>query len=972
MGNIDIPTWCIASRRVLDISSTNLEEIPEAIGSCTALEELNISSNPISPATLPRSLGELAALRVLVADDAGLSSLPIDLLGLHELKTLSIRRNNLSHLPSWLHHLTKLERLCIEDNPLQGPWKKILAPLLPQAPPITAVPRTPSGLGLPFSPERSAFPMATYISTPSILSPTSSFGATTATTVTPVDSLASPGVLRHHPSAVSSPAEAPISPTMRRMRSTNDLSSPTAGDRIGLTRSPASFSTLQEGSGNTTSSPPKEQDADGVLERLRRAALIEPENYSDSTHSHSRSSHRTRRPGTADGQSLRRPTTADANAGSKWGFIRKMGRKSSSNKMAALAKDQAAAEDLDASMNAAHRLPRQHKAQEIDEKPLRSQEKAPNSAFVPPPSMKPVLESPIMLAPLSPNLERPATNRMSKRKSFLPLELASAPPLLGKVVEDDSAEHSRRLRALMHYMRDLDDLGPSHGSKPGTPPVVDSRPQSRGGTVRGIRDQPSLETLSAAIRNLQMTRDASSASLDSSVLSTLSNTSGGSGAGNDVSTMPESPQAETTQSGPGLKYKDDATRRRRIIAEIVQTEETYIRGLSELIDIYVRPATMPVDGGSGPPVVPPVEHKTVFGNVEGLLQFHAGAFLPSLKTATAPLLQRDAVHGDADEAEETALTASVAEEVAGVFTHHAAFFRMYSAYVNNCDAAQTRISQWLTPSANTAAAALKSATSGSGGSSAHAEASGGLTAGQKKKLKQYIKRCRLHPKHSQLTLESYLLLPVQRIPRYRLLLEDLVRSTPPTRLREPESLSLALEHISNIASSVNESKRQSEQDRKLLGWQTRIRGRWPSPLVQPHRRLIKDGTLVLKRVVKRTPAFLSQNAQNGEDVAQDGASATVGSVIQVDCLQQQSMDKPVNILLCNDITVVVTNPPHARDEHPTVDLYAVLRVQAAKPAQVMGGSNLRVVDAKNILYFAAKSPAEAEEWRDAINSQNQE
>jgi hypothetical protein len=54
------------------------------------------------------------------------------------------------------------------------------------------------------------------------------------------------------------------------------------------------------------------------------------------------------------------------------------------------------------------------------------------------------------------------------------------------------------------------------------------------------------------------------------------------------------------------------------------------------------------------------------------------------------------------------------------------------------------------------------------GSGASAE-SAPLTSSQKKRIKQYLKRCRMNPRHSQLNLEGYLLLPVQRIPRYRLL-----------------------------------------------------------------------------------------------------------------------------------------------------------------------------------------------------------
>jgi hypothetical protein len=44
-----------------------------------------------------------------------------------------------------------------------------------------------------------------------------------------------------------------------------------------------------------------------------------------------------------------------------------------------------------------------------------------------------------------------------------------------------------------------------------------------------------------------------------------------------------------------------------------------------------------------------------------------------------------------------------------------------------------------------------------------------LTTSQRKRIKTYLKRCRLNPRHTQLNLEGYLLLPVQRVPRYKLL-----------------------------------------------------------------------------------------------------------------------------------------------------------------------------------------------------------
>ena len=65
-----------------------------------------------------------------------------------------------------------------------------------------------------------------------------------------------------------------------------------------------------------------------------------------------------------------------------------------------------------------------------------------------------------------------------------------------------------------------------------------------------------------------------------------------------------------------------------------------------------------------------------------------------------------------------------------------------------------------------------------------------LTTGQRKRIKAYLKRCRLNPRHTQLNLEGYLLLPVQRIPRYKLMVRNfsffnIFMPTPSTARRAP-------------------------------------------------------------------------------------------------------------------------------------------------------------------------------------------
>jgi len=208
-----------------------------------------------------------------------------------------------------------------------------------------------------------------------------------------------------------------------------------------------------------------------------------------------------------------------------------------------------------------------------------------------------------------------------------------------------------------------------------------------------------------------------------------------------------------------------------------------------------------------------------------------------------------------------------------------------------------------------------------------------------------------------LNLEGYLLLPVQRIPRYRLLLEELLRSTPPSYEYVDDPLERGLSEISCLANNMNEGKRESESRRKLVRWQSRIKGKFPSPLVQPHRRLIMDGPLLLTRVVRKTTvSFEAINAQGDQ------------STVQVECLAPELTPRPLMGILCNDLLVLCRDPSDGKDPTSNVDLWAVLRMQTLpQPASIVHGNVLRLVDNKAILYFDAPSPSDALNWYRAIN-----
>jgi hypothetical protein len=113
-----------------------------------------------------------------------------------------------------------------------------------------------------------------------------------------------------------------------------------------------------------------------------------------------------------------------------------------------------------------------------------------------------------------------------------------------------------------------------------------------------------------------------------------------------------------------------------------RTERTYVKGLQELVDIYIKPACAPVNaltGTSRESVVPAIERKIVFSGLEALFSFHKESFLPALEKAAASAMRPSEVVAEADT--DGSMSMNVSRTVGNCFVSHAAFMRMYSTYI---------------------------------------------------------------------------------------------------------------------------------------------------------------------------------------------------------------------------------------------------------------------------------------------------
>ncbi|KAJ1925484.1 hypothetical protein IWQ60_004533 [Tieghemiomyces parasiticus] len=246
---------------------------------------------------------------------------------------------------------------------------------------------------------------------------------------------------------------------------------------------------------------------------------------------------------------------------------------------------------------------------------------------------------------------------------------------------------------------------------------------------------------------------------------------------------------------------ESPTKRTRILQEILTTERTYVEGLLLVDRLLYTPlhrasrsggTAAPTSGGPPPPTLSTKRVADIFANFSDILNVNR-EFLAQLEARFRPdpthsaLLDTDLCIGD-------------------VFLSVAPFFKMYSVYIRNFHRALTLLRTTV-------------------------ETSAGFRA--------FIRTVNAHPELKSLTIDSYLMLPIQRLPRYRLLLADLTRHTPDSHPDHP-LVTRALQVIEEVAQFVNDMIRQHEMYTAMVAIQKCLHG-FQDNLLVPGRRLIKRG-----------------------------------------------------------------------------------------------------------------------------------
>nr|XP_056705573.1 rho guanine nucleotide exchange factor 4 isoform X2 [Euleptes europaea] len=211
--------------------------------------------------------------------------------------------------------------------------------------------------------------------------------------------------------------------------------------------------------------------------------------------------------------------------------------------------------------------------------------------------------------------------------------------------------------------------------------------------------------------------------------------------------------------GVGQTTKDQM--RTNVINEILSTERDYIKHLKDICEGYIKQCRKRAD------MFTEEQLKTIFGNIEEIYKCQK-KFVKALEKK----FNKDYPH---------------LSEIGSCFLEYQNEFQIYSEYCNNHPNACAELSRLTKVS----------------------------------KYVYFFEACRLLQKMIDISLDGFLLTPVQKICKYPLQLAELLKYTNPQH-RDFKDVEDALNAMKNVARLINERKRRLENTDKIAQWQSSI------------------------------------------------------------------------------------------------------------------------------------------------------
>lgn len=204
-----------------------------------------------------------------------------------------------------------------------------------------------------------------------------------------------------------------------------------------------------------------------------------------------------------------------------------------------------------------------------------------------------------------------------------------------------------------------------------------------------------------------------------------------------------------------------------------------------------------------------------------------------------------------------------------------------------------------------------------------------------KKFAALLKQIEQKPEVESQDLSSFLIRPIQRLPRYEMLLRDMVKYT--TEETEHLKLSRLLEAVKKVNEHLNEAKRKRDNSTKMAAIQSNLilgkaKGHQFSLFSSQTRSFLREDTLLVKKVKKEKTTFAKHHFFLFNDILLDTVKNREGKfkLAQVYSLSETSFMKYEGET--DTVALFHTSSPESAEE----DLAKAIHVKADQGGDIDG------------------------------------
>lgn len=248
------------------------------------------------------------------------------------------------------------------------------------------------------------------------------------------------------------------------------------------------------------------------------------------------------------------------------------------------------------------------------------------------------------------------------------------------------------------------------------------------------------------------------------------------------------------------------TQRNNVLTEIYTTEQSYCSSLDLLCSTYYT-AFKSICNEPKRAILDSYECDIVFSNIEQIRDT-SRQLLADLQLMCLQRIDRTTNN-------------NTATHIGTLFTHYSHYFKMYCEYARRCTIGMKTLNKYLLQPNNPIHLYFT-------------------------QIREQFRSKHIDGTIQLLDLSAYLIMPIQRIPRYEMLLNELLRNTPVTHIDYNE-INSALHAVKKIALDVNQAEIDEEARQYLLELNELFGG--TIELITPSRRFIKQGKLIKHSLV---------------------------------------------------------------------------------------------------------------------------